>query len=83
MLLLMTPNTILSDFWQKKKFIGIFKFAAGSKINVELGGKQSSNVGFQPQTEKEIAARETTDDNCDTAASNGEPVGGCLGCSGV
>lgn len=28
----------------KKK--GTFKFAIGSKINVEVGGKQSSNVGF-------------------------------------
>lgn len=76
MLQLMTPNTILSDFWQKKKK-GIFKFAVGSKINVELSGKQSSNVGFQPQIEQEIAVGETTDDNCDTAASDDESGGGC------
>lgn len=66
-----------------KKKKGIFKFAAGSKISVELGGKQSSNVGFQPQTEKGIVAWKTTDANCNTAALNGESGGGQLGCSGV
>ena len=66
----------LVRFLAKKKK-GIFKFAVGSKINVELSGKQSSNVGFQPQIEKEIAVWETTDDNCDTAASDDESGEGC------
>lgn len=69
-------------FLAKKKKC-IFKFASGSKINVELGGKQSPNVGFQPQTEKGIVAWETTDANCNTAASNGESGGAWSGCSGV
>lgn len=65
----------LVRFLAKKKKKVFFKFAAGSKINVELGGKQSSNVGFQPQIEKEIAAWKTTDDNCNTAASDGKSGG--------
>lgn len=80
MLLLMMPNTILSYYWQKK---GTFKFAIGSKINVEVGGKQSSNVGFQPQFEKEIVAWETTDDNCNIVVSDGKSGGGWSGCSVV
>lgn len=35
----------LVRFLAKKKKV-IFKFSSGSKINVELSGKQSSNVGF-------------------------------------
>lgn len=36
----------LVRFLAKKKKKVFLKFAAGSKINVELGGKQSWNVGF-------------------------------------
>ena len=67
----------LVRFLAKKKKKGTFKFAVGSKISVELSGKQSSNIGFQPQIQKEIAVWETTDDNCDTAASDDESGGGC------
>lgn len=45
MLLSMTPIKSHQIFGKKKKK-GIFKFGAGSKINVELGGKQSSNFGL-------------------------------------
>ena len=38
------PDRFLAK--KNPKCKGIFKFVAGSKINVEWGGKQSPNAGF-------------------------------------